>query len=85
MAGFRFDDDVGERHNEVLFEVPFGLGVKYQARKWLALRLDVKDNLAISAAGLSTMHNMSVSGGVEVHCGGRPTSYFPWSPGVHLR
>jgi hypothetical protein len=85
IASFQFGDDQGRHFNEVLFEVPFGLGVKYQARKWLALRLDVKDNLAIAAAGLSTMHNVSIMGGVEVHCGGRPTSYYPWNPGVHLR
>lgn len=85
LASFRFQDDLGQNYNEVLFGMPFGLGVKYQARKWLAFRLDLTDNLAISAAGLSTMHNVSLTGGVEIHCGGRPTLYYPWSPGLHPR
>ena len=76
LAGFRFQDDLGRDFNEVLLGVPMGLGVKYQARRWLGLRLELTDNLAVSAAGLSTMHNVSLTGGVEVHFGNRPTVYW---------
>jgi hypothetical protein len=85
VANFRFQDGTRRKFNESLLGVPLGIGVKYRARKWLAWRLDVKDNLAVSGSGLSTMHNLSLTAGVEVHFGNRPTSYFPWSPGVHSR
>ena len=85
VASFRFKDHRGRKFHESLLEVPIGIGVKYRARKWLAWRLDVRDNLAVSGAGLSTMHNVSFTGGVEIHFGNRPTSYYPWNPGVHYR
>ena len=66
------------------WDVPFGAGVKYQARKWMAWRVEVTDNLAIAAAGLDTMHNISITMGVEAHFGGRRFSFFPWSPGAEL-
>ena len=85
VASFRFKDDLGRKFNESLLEVPLGIGVKYRARKWLAWRLDVRDNLAVSGSGLSTMHNVSFTGGVEIHFGNRPTSYYPWNPSAHYR
>ena len=84
MASFRFRDDMNRRFNETLLEMPFGVGVKYQTRNWLAVRFDLKDNFAVSAAGLATMHSISLTGGVEVHFGGQQTSYFPWDSSVHL-
>jgi hypothetical protein len=85
VANIRFQDQAEGKFHESLLGLPFGMGLKYQARKWLAWRLEVKDNLVVSGAGLSTMHNLSITGGVEVHFGNHPTSYYPWNPGVHYR
>ena len=49
--------------------------MKYYFKKWLAVRFDAMDNFAISGSGLDTMHNLSLTGGVEVHFGGRQVHY----------
>ena len=84
LASFRFTDARQNRYNEILFEMPLGVGLKYQSTPWLAWRLDATDNLAFAAAGLDTMHNVSLSAGIEVHFGGRRASYFPWYPGGQI-
>lgn len=81
-AGFRFDDAQGTPIKDVTVTTPFGLGLKYCYRPQIALRLDVIDNLAFSSETVDTMHNVSVSFGVDFHFGGRRRSYFPWHPGV---
>jgi hypothetical protein len=84
VASFRFDDQFGRRIEETLFHIPIGLGVKYYYQRWLALRLSVMDNMAIGRSELDTMHNFSITGGVEMRFGGRRTSYYPWNPSMHL-
>jgi hypothetical protein len=84
VASFRFDDQNGQRINSVLFQLPFGIGLKYYFQKCLALRFSAMDNLAFGHGELDTMHNFSVTAGVEAHWGGRPTSYYPWNPSIHL-
>ena len=74
-ASFRFTDHLLRPQNEVLVHFPLAIGVKYYFKNWLALRLDAMDNLAISGSGLDTMHNLSVTTGVEVHFGGRSVAY----------
>lgn len=84
IANFRFDDDQGRRFDEALLGFPIGVGVKHYCRPWLALRLDLVDNIAVGSAGLETMHNASLTAGVEVHFGGTRKSYWPWHPDRHL-
>jgi len=74
-ASFRFTDHLMRRQNEILLHIPTGIGVKYYFKKWLAVRFDAMDNFAISGSGLDTMHNLSLTGGVEVHFGGRQVHY----------
>ena len=83
MACFRFRDDRHGRLNEALFHLPIGVGMKYYYDKHLVLRFDVMDNMAFGSGGLDTMHNISLTGGVELRCGGRRMSYYPWNPGIH--
>ncbi len=81
VANFRFTDAAQRRFDDTLIQLPVGFGVKYLFRKWLSLRFDVLDNIALRGSGLDTMHNWSVTTGVEVRFGGRRHSYFPWNPG----
>ena len=83
VASIRFNDELGQAYNEVLFHVPIGIGAKYQFRRWCALRFDAMDNLAVGTSSLDTMHNLSFTFGVEVHAGGFRTSYYPWNPSIH--
>jgi hypothetical protein len=77
-SGFRFTDDQGRRYRETLFHVPLGIGVKCLYLRWLAVRFDLTQNIALGDGELETMNNVSATAGVEVHFGGRRRSYFPW-------
>ena len=83
-ASFSFEDDRQQPIHDAVYAIPFGGGVKYLLKPWLALRFTALDNLAIGAYNVSTMHNVSLTGGVEVHFGGERTSYYPYYPGMHL-
>jgi hypothetical protein len=85
IAEFRFLDENDSQFNEVLFHLPIGVGMKFYYRPWLALRIDLMDNIAFGSAGLDTMHNVSFTGGVEVHFGGERVSYGPWTNSLQLR
>jgi len=81
IAHYRLHDEFDTRHTEVLLHLPFGVGMKYQLKRWLALRVDVLDNFTIGGGGLDPMHNLSLTFGAEVHFGGDRTLYFPSNPG----
>jgi hypothetical protein len=78
LDDFQFRDANGTFIDKTLFALPVGIGVKYFWQNWLALRVSVTDNVAFGSGPLDTMHNVSLTGDVEVHFGGRRTSYFPW-------
>jgi hypothetical protein len=81
---FHFDDELGNGHNGLLLGFPIGGGLKYQHRRWLAFRIEVLDNIALANQGLATMHNVSLTFGVEVHHGAHSRSYWPWHPSRHV-
>lgn len=84
-SSFDFVDDVGIKHDDTLFALPIGFGIKYLTeRRWLALRADVTDNIAFSDAGLDSMHNVGITFGVEIHYGVQPKTYWPWHPSRHM-
>jgi hypothetical protein len=83
-AGFDFTDHLGNGRDTTLLALPYGIGVKYQFRRWMAMRAEILDNLAFGSEGLSTMHNVSLTLGVEAHWGATPKSYWPWRPGRHV-
>jgi len=59
-------------------------GAKYRWSDWLALRFACTDNIGFfSGDGLSAVHNVSFTGGVEVRFGGRRVSYWPWNASRH--
>lgn len=84
FGNFHFPDVTGAHHNATLLAMPIGLGVKYQYRRWLAARLELLDNIAFANDGLETMHNVSLTLGVEVRWGVHPRSYWPWHPSRHI-
>ena len=80
-ASFRVDAATQPLVDKTLFTMPLGVGVKYMYRPWLALRTSLVDNLSFGSQGLETMHNLSLSFGVEVHFGGPRSTYFPYHGG----
>ena len=70
-ATFEFRDGLNQQIEKTLFAIPIGGGLKYFWKNWLAVRFSVTDNWAIGRDPLDSMHNVSVTGDVEVHFGGR--------------
>lgn len=77
------DEDQRYLHVSAL-TMPWGLGVKRRLDKHWVLRMEVADQFIFAADGADAMHQWTVTGGVEVHFGGRRPSYFPWDSGIHL-
>lgn len=84
VSTWDLDTPAGDYYFGTLFQIPIGLGVKYQWKKWLTFRLDLMDNIAIGDAGFNTMHNLSLTCGAEVRFGGWRRGYYPWNPSVHI-
>ena len=78
VADFEFLTAAGQRVRETVLALPFGFGVKYRWKKWLAVRTSLTDNLSFGARGIDTMHNVSLTLGAEIQLGGRRKSYFPF-------
>ncbi|MGQ9576015.1 MAG: hypothetical protein ACUVUC_11930 [Thermoguttaceae bacterium] len=79
-----FVDRLGTVWDDPLFMMPFGLGVKYLRGDFLAFRLEVLDNMAIGGGKtIETLHNLSVTAGIEYRFGGPRRAYWPWNPGRH--
>jgi hypothetical protein len=84
LGYFIFRDSEDRRFREVMVGMPLGIGMKYRWHEWLVLRADLQDNIFIENAGLSSMGNFSLTGGVEVRFGGTRRHYWPYHPGGHL-
>jgi hypothetical protein len=79
LAGFHFEDESGRGVSKTVFGLPFGFGLKYQWRRWMTVRLDVKDNLSFGSSDIDSMHNWSITAGLEAHWGGdQSAKYRPW-------
>ena len=77
---FNFRDHNFKVVNTSCFSMPIGLGVKYMVSPWFALRLELTENWAVGNDQLDMMHNVALSGGVEIRFGGHRPSYWPWNP-----
>jgi len=77
-AQIDFADEDGNRHDATLATMPLGVGVRFHQASWLLWRIEILDNLSFGADGLATMHNVSITGGMELRLGARPASYWPW-------
>ncbi len=65
VTGVHFEDEQGRYFNRGLVTFPLGFGLKYFWKKWLALRLDITDHIAVGSGRVSSMHNWSFVGGIE--------------------
>jgi hypothetical protein len=76
---FDFPRDDGSRDDPWMWTVPLGVGVKYPVRRWLAARAELTDQLSF-AKDYPTLHNVTLTFGLEWRFGAHPPSYWPWNP-----
>ena len=75
----------GSRHDEWLLSFPFGIGVEYPLRHWLAARAEFTDYLTVDDDGhIPTLNNLTLEFGLEWRFGAHPRSYWPWNPSRHI-
>jgi hypothetical protein len=77
-AHFHFQDADGVQYDEMLFQLPLSVGVKYLYERWFAFRAELTHHVVIGGSTLSTMDNFAATAGFEIRYGARPRSYFPW-------
>jgi hypothetical protein len=75
-----FEDRFAVHRSAILFGMPVGMGIKYHCSDALALRFDIADNVAFGGSGVNTLHQVSITGGIEYRFGGARKSYWPWNP-----
>ncbi len=81
LVDFNVIDAQKQHANHLLADIPFGVGAKYPVKEWLVLRADLVDNLTIGGDGVPTMHNVSLTGGVEIRFGELRKHFLPWYSG----
>lgn len=79
LTDLEYTNDSGTRTHDVLLTYPFGVGLKYQMRRWVVFRVEIMDNFAIGQNGTSSLHNITLTGGLEWRFGGRPDGTWGWS------
>ncbi len=65
VTGVHFEDERQRYFNRGLVTIPLGFGLKYYWKRWLALRFDVTDRIALGAGRVATIHHWSIVGGIE--------------------
>lgn len=81
-ARVSFKDRLSNEYDEIVLGMPVGGGLKWRLNDWLALRCTLSDNIALSGgSGMNTLHELSLTGEVEVRFGGSRRTYWPWNPG----
>ena len=75
-----FEDRLSQYWQAGMLEIPLGIGFKYRWNDWLALRVELTDNVLLKNKGIKTLHEMSLTGGVEIRFGGTRKAYWPWNP-----
>lgn len=77
-------DRLSRRRIKRVLGMPLAIGLKYRATDWAALRFEFADNILFgSTGGGSTLHNLSLTGGIEMRFGGTRKAYWPYNPGRH--
>jgi len=81
-AKITFKDRLSNEYDEIVLGMPVGGGIKWRCNDWLGLHCTLTDNIALSGGrGFNTLHELSLTGGVEIRFGGSRRSYWPWNPG----
>ena len=73
LTDISFINESGLREDNSLFTMPLGIGMKYQAERWMAFRAEAVDNITFGQNSASTMHNFTLTVGFECRYGGRQT------------
>lgn len=74
------------KFHDTVFGLPIGVGMKYRHSTRIAMRIDLTDNIAFASSQQDTMHNFSVTAGIEARFGGGTRrNYWPWNPGRDWR
>lgn len=81
---FDFTTDDGLRRDEWLLTTPFGVGMKYSFRRWLAGRIEFTDQFSWGDRGVATQHNLVLQFGLEMRFGAKRKAYWPWNPSSHI-
>ena len=81
FASFDIVNEMGQTQREITLGMPIGFGVKYRHSPTLIFRFEFLDNVAFGGSNVDLMHNLSLTGGIELRFGGRRPSYWPWRPG----
>lgn len=76
--------DNGRRHDEQLWAIPIGIGIKYPVRRWLAARAEFSDKIGLGNTGVATQHDFTLTFALEWRFGAHPRSYWPWNPSNHI-
>jgi len=77
-----FIDRTDITYKDTLFTVPMGLGVKYKLNDFFAIRMECADYMGFGGGStLDLVHNVTVTGGLEIRFGGQRRAYWPWNPG----
>jgi hypothetical protein len=78
-----FLDRLSVRRADTVFALPVAAGVKYQLTDRLVFRTEVADNILFGSGEFDTLHDVSVTTGLELRFGGPRRAYWPWNPGRH--
>jgi hypothetical protein len=79
-----YPTDFGSRYDASLFMFPWGAGVKWQLRRWLAARVELTDYFALGTHGVNAQSDWALTFGLEWHFGTKHKSYWPWNPSRQL-
>ena len=82
---FDYPNDAGNRTEASPFTIPFGMGVKWPVKRWLAARLELLDNMSFADSAVKMQHNFTLVVGMEYRWGAKPDTYWPWNSSWHQR
>jgi hypothetical protein len=79
-----FIDRTDVSYKPTLFTVPIGAGIKYRVNDFCAIRMECADYMGFGGGRtIELLHNVTVTGGLEIRFGGPRRAYWPWNPGRH--
>ena len=80
LTQIRFTDVLDNRWSKTVPDVPIGVGLKYRCTEFAALRVELTDTIIFGNGAFNNLHDVSLTGGIEVRFGGAKRAYWPWVP-----
>lgn len=82
FAKFQYRGSDNNNYDKTVFGLPWGIGFRYRWTPQWSCRVELLDNVAFGGSELiETMHNITLTGGIEYRFGGSHRTYWPWDPG----